>query len=459
MKEPIRTIVEQAKERRVVPASFATLPDGALAEMIYDPDESRTQFAVWRDGQVSYEPRLSVGERRILRPYSPENSLTRNDIVLFPSRAESYESDETLVDEVRAFIHRYVDLTPLFEELSAYYVLFSWVYDNFNELPYLRAKGDTGSGKTRFLLTVGSLCYKPAFASGASTVSPLFRILDLFKGTLVIDEGDFRFSDEKAEVIKILNNGNARGFPVLRSEIVGRHKEFSPRAYQVYGPKLVATRGAFQDRALESRCLTEEMGHRKLRPDVPINLPVSFNAEARALRNKLLMFRFRHHGQLTANPAFVDPAIEPRLNQVFVPLLSIIEDPGARSALKQALREYQRQLVADRGLEVEGQLVEVLSDLQRYDANTDLSIRDITSRFIERHAEEIERKITPKWVGGLVRRRLGLRTIRRGGSHLIPASEAPRLEQLYAKYGLEFEPPNTEIPQDIAQDVSRTLGL
>ena len=70
-------------------------------------------------------------------------------------------------------------------------------------------------------MTVGSLCYKPIFASGASTVSPLFRTLDLFRGTLVIDEGDFRFSDEKAEVIKILNNGNARGFPVPRTEVVG----------------------------------------------------------------------------------------------------------------------------------------------------------------------------------------------------------------------------------------------
>src|SRR5436190_2148860 len=137
--------------------------------------------------------------------------------------------------------------------------------------PYLRVRGDFGSGKTRFLLTVGSLCYKPIFASGASTVSPLFRILDAFKGTLVMDESDFRMSDERAEIVKILNNGNARGFPVLRSEVSGKKGEFNPRAYAVFGPKLVATRGFFQDRALESRCITEEMNHYHLRTDVPIN--------------------------------------------------------------------------------------------------------------------------------------------------------------------------------------------
>jgi hypothetical protein len=128
-----------------------------------------------------------------------------------------------------------------------------------------------GSGKTRFLLNVGSLCYKPIFASGASTVSPLFRLLQAFRGTLIIDEGDFRFSDEKVEVIKILNNGNAKGFPVLRGDTV-RGREFIPNAYQVYGPKLVATRGFFEDKALESRCLTEEMGTRRLRDEIPLNL-------------------------------------------------------------------------------------------------------------------------------------------------------------------------------------------
>ena len=59
------------------------------------------------------------------------------------------------------------------------------------------------------------------------------------RGTLIVDEGDFRFSDEKAELVKILSNGNGRGFPVLRSESVSG-KEFSPRAYSVFGPKLIA---------------------------------------------------------------------------------------------------------------------------------------------------------------------------------------------------------------------------
>src|SRR5206468_4228243 len=230
-------------------------------------------------------------------------------------------------------------------------------YDRFNELPYLRLRGDPGSGKTRFLLTVGSLCYKPIFASGASTVSPLFRILDAFRGALIVDEGDFKLSDERAEIVKILNNGNARGFPVLRSEVT-RQGEFNPRAYHVFGPKIVATRGYFEDRALESRCLTEVMGQAKLREEVPINLPPEHKEEALHLRNKLLLFRFHKRHKAGVKEALVDRTIEPRLNQIFVPLLSIIEDPKAREDLKELAREYNREMIAERGMDTEAQVLE-----------------------------------------------------------------------------------------------------
>jgi hypothetical protein len=48
--------------------------------------------------------------------------------------------------------------------------------------------------------------------------------------------------------------------------------------------------GFFKDRALESRCLTEETGGPSLRDDIPISLPQSFKDEAQSLRNQLLLY-------------------------------------------------------------------------------------------------------------------------------------------------------------------------
>src|SRR5947199_2466073 len=366
---------------------------------------------------------------RQLVPYSSPNNLIKHDVVLFPSEPEEYVSEEELLAEIQEFIHRYVDVTPLFEKIASYYVLFTWVFDSFNELPYLRLRGDPGSGKTRFLLTVGSLCYKPIFASGASTVSPLFRILDAFRGTLIIDEGDFRLSDERAEIVKILNNGNAKGFPVLRSE-ASKTGEFNPRAYTFFGPKIVATRGFFEDKALESRCLTEAMGQTGLRDDVPINLPPEHKEEALRLRNKLLLFRFRKLQYAGVREDLVDRSIEPRLNQIFVPLLSIIDDPEAIDDLRELARKYNREMIADRGLETEAQILEIIRDMLHSPFETRLSMTDITSWMMDRHSMDYERKITSKWIGNIIRKKLNLRLQKSDGLLSVPLSAETKPERL-----------------------------
>lgn len=430
--------VEKAKSKHATPTVSGVLRDGSLVEMVHRQEEHRTLLCVAKEGEIRYITNILEDGQRLV-PYSSENNLLKNDVVLFPSEAVEYGTDHALIAEIRQFIHRYVDISPLFEQIASYYILFSWVYDAFNELPYLRLRGDTGTGKTRFLLTAGSLCYKPIFASGASTVSPIFRILNDVRGTLIIDEGDFRFSDEKAEIVKILNNGNARGFPVLRSESVNS-REFSPRAYAVFGPKLVSTRGFFQDRALESRCLTEETGGQRLRGDIPLNLTALYQREALAIRNKLLMFRIRNFGRRAIDPTLADRSIEPRLSQIFVPLLSVIDDAEAQQALREVAREYHRELVADRGMDMEAQVLEIIQELRDSPYADSISIKEIAERMADRYGDDFERKVTPHWIGYVVRRKLGLKTEKHHGIYVVAASEGPKLTRLLEKYGITTEP-------------------
>src|SRR5215216_363055 len=438
MNQNQKTTPQRAKQRKGIPTISAVLPDNTIVEMVYNPEKKQSAFAIWQGETWSIEPVFTITPEENLVPYSPENNLVKHEVVLFPSGPQEYESEEKLLSEVQAFIHAYVDVSPLFEKIASYYVLFSWVYDGFNELPYLRLRGDPGSGKTRFLLTVGSLCYKPIFASGASTVSPLFRIIETFRGTLIIDEGDFRLSDEKAEIVKILNNGNARGFPVLRSEVSPK-REFNPTAYTVFGPKLVATRGFFQDRALESRCLTEAMGQQRLRDDVPINLPPVHKEEAIRLRNKLLLFRFRNFHKRLHSEALVDRKIEPRLNQVFVPLLSIIDDGKSRADLQELARKYHREMIVDRGMDIEAQVLEIIKDLIA-SGEAKLSVKEITNWFTDRHGADYERKVTSKWIGNIIRKKLSLKTQKSHGVFVIPPSEESKLVRLYERYGITPQP-------------------
>lgn len=409
------------------------LQDGSIAEMVYCPEEGTTAFLVGGKDRWSRETQIVLSDDEVLVPYSPQNNLLTHEVLLLPSDAREYGSEQELVLAIRSFIHRFVDVSPEFEEIAVQYVLFTWLFDDFNEVPYLRVQGDFGSGKSRFLLTVGSLCYRSIFASGASTVSPVFRILDSFRGTLVIDEGDFRVSDEKAEIVKIFNNGHARGFPVLRSEQAPT-KEFNPRAFIVFGPKVIATRGLFDDRALESRCISTTLGERRLRPDIPLNLTDEFRREARELRNQLLAFRFRTKGTRRGVRESGERGLEPRVAQIFAPLLATVADEEVRGRLREVCRRMSGELRDYRGGSLEGQVLEVVAALRGQGGR--IVVKDIAEEFIRRFGEEFGWQATPRWIGNVLRKRLLLKTVKTQGNFVVPASEFPAIDALCERYGV-----------------------
>jgi len=447
---------EQPPKHKGVPTVSMILPDGSAVELVFQLEARKTLFAIYSAGRWTLQPQLEIEKGVRFVPFSPDNNLIKNEVVLLPTEPRIYGTEEQLVAEVQQFIHRYVDLSPTFEKVAAYYVILSWQYDAFNELPYLRLRGDYGSGKTRALLTIGSLCYKGFFASGASTVSPLFHTLDAFRGTLVFDEADFRFSDERAEIVKILNNGNVRGLPVLRT-MMNRQREFNPQAFQVFGPKIVATRGSYDDKALESRFITEEMGTRPLRTDIPINLPNTFKDEARELRNKLLLYRFHRRHEVKLDESLVDPRLEPRLNQILLPLLSVVADEGLRAQLRSMALNMQMGLIAERWLLVEAQVLEILAELITTSSRPVVPVADITVGLIDRYGAEYERAITNRWIGSILRKKLNLQTYKSHGVYVVPLTERAKIELLCGRYGVNVI--TDQSPQERLGDVGTSGTL
>jgi len=437
------------RDKGPTPTVSRVLPDGRLVELLYDPDRRATAFAVGGpDGAIAIQETLDLGEGERLVPYAADNNLIATGCVLLPSEVGTFTSQADLIRRIQAFLHRYVDLSPVFEEMAAHYVLLSWVYDAFSELPYLRLRGDYGTGKTRALIAIGSLCYKPFFASGASTVSPIFHVLDAFGGTLVLDEADFRFSDATAPLSKILNNGNVAGLPVLRT-MTNRHKELNPRAFRVYGPKLVAMRHSFADRALESRFLTEETGQRPLRPDIPIQLPPDLHTEARALRNSLLAWRLAHRANVRTDASRQAAGVEPRLNQTALSLLSLMEDPALRGHVHDELAREQARLSEERAGSPEGRMVQVLSDQFADPARGRITVSGVADAFNQTSADPGRAPVSPRWVGWCVRERLKLTPTKSNGVFILSESERPKVEALAVRYGVQRAgaPPATPTPR------------
>lgn len=417
-----------------VSTASRVLSDGRLVELVLNSETRKTSLAVCAGAEVSIVAELALEGGERLVPISASNSLIRHQAIVLPEAPEPYGDVATLVADIELYIARYLSISDGFRRFAAYYILFSWVYDAFEEVPYLRVQAEWGSGKTRALIVIGSLCYRAFLASGASTVSPIFHTLDTFRGTLVLDEADFRISDQTTELTKILNNGNVRGFPVFRTAITQK-REFDPRAFQVFGPKLVAMRGSFSDEALESRFITERLDAVPMEPHIPINLPAAQRQEAQTLRNKLLRFRFDLRLGLHADEALVDTTLSPRTNQILVPLLSIIPDATARDEVKRAVAAAEQVRRASRSRTVEADVLEIVVELAAK-SERPIPLSDICARLTSQYDGDYDRPFSSRYVGNILRSRLGLYSYKSHGTYVIVV-DRDRLRRLAMRFGVE----------------------
>lgn len=421
---------KRAKIKRV---SFLDYGDGRLAELVGEEGNAdSSMFVVYEvlGEKINVEDKIKLDNVLCL---PPKDDLVKNGTVLLPTYPKEYGSVKELTALINKFIYRYLDISASYRRIATYYVLLSWVYDCFEAIPYLRPLGDYGTGKTRFQKVVGSICYKPMFAGGATTPSPIFRIIDLYHGTLVIDEADFRFSDSHAEVIKILNCGYTKGIPVLRTE---GEKERVPTAYNVYCPKIIATRKRFKDPALESRCLTEIMQGNP-RPDIPLHLPKEFYKETLFIRNLLLMFRFKHYGQIKLKPELAVENIEPRINEVLLPLLSIVEEEEVLKEIQDFARQYAEQLRISRGEELPAEILRMMAEM--VENGEVLLHKKIAEKVNEgRNKERGEYLISPSKIGRINSSHFNFKTRQvKGVTEIL--WDAEKAEKLCRHYGIDYQ--------------------
>lgn len=344
---------DSVKKKEPIQTSFIE-DEGMLVEQIYEEGRG-SSFAAWDGKSVEYIDSYEV-DGEVFVPNAGED--VQKGVVLLPSKAEEYESEEKLLEEIEDYLRKWVGVSESFYKIGAQYILTSWLYDRFDTINYLRALGDTGTGKSRFMNTFGGLCYKYINIAGAVRAAPVYRVIERWKGTLGIEEADFEKSDETQEMIKIINCGFEKNNPVMRCDKENLQLQF----FTTFGPKVIATRKNFTDAATEARCLTERMFQDGSKPDTKTK---AFYDDRLKLRNKLLMFRFKNYHSVDISRVLdIDLTfLEPRLRQASRPFLAMVWDkPTILEQFKSFLRKYQEEIVDVRGNSFEGQIVSEIKD-------------------------------------------------------------------------------------------------
>ena len=352
---------EEGEQPEIVEAPMG-VSQTILSEMVKHND--KPMFAVYdrTSGVITYQDKVE-SDGKIIRP--PQDETYTKGYVLLPTEAEDYGTFEDLYQEIKQFVHRYVDVSEDYESIASIYPIVTWFYDTMYAVVYLRQRGNWGTGKSRFLDVFGSICYRPVKLTGGSSTAPIYRILERWKGTMIMDEGDFKKGTDAEDIVmKILNNGYERNKPISRCnpEDPTEINYFDP-----FGPKVIATRYDFTDKATESRCFTEIAKETK-REDIPTNLTPAFYEEAQTLRNKLLMYRFKNYDRI--KELSDDPSFKPDLGKVIKRLIQgaksfaviIDNNPDLMEKLRNFLKNLNYELIQEASTTTEGYIVKILEE-------------------------------------------------------------------------------------------------
>lgn len=292
-----------------------------------------------------------------------DEAVDQGAILLPESKGLPHETRD-LLDEIIEYSKIYVDIDDEERFLLSAYVLLSWQFDKFKALPFIRLKGDTGSGKSRALRVFGGLLYKPLCQGGAATAASARRLLDEWRGSWVVDEANWGDTDESAEISKIIcarfsddEFSNWMGIKENRNE--------GAEVRRLYGPSMIASRSTFRDMALEGRFLNIDMKETSIK-ELPVNLGLEFECHREQVRQDLLAWRVTKIHEDWTPPELSKEDwgdlwnYEPRVRQIVQPLLQLL---GDKNTISNIIKRHQSRVIEERSNSWEGQVVNALYEI------------------------------------------------------------------------------------------------
>jgi len=198
-------------------------------------------------------------------------------------------------EKVSEFVHKYVELSEEQEKVVVDYALETW-QPLGKRVKYLQFLGGTCTGKTRALRVMEAIVKNPLFVYGASSSRAVLGFMNnQHPCTLILEEADLMIEpkefcefcgqviepeEQRESVFKqILASGASSGNGLIWRRGKNEDGEHEFEFLKIFGHKIIATRGRFDDMALQSRCIAIEM-QGNIRSDTPMILDPEFVKDA-----------------------------------------------------------------------------------------------------------------------------------------------------------------------------------
>ena len=164
-----------------------------IAEQIYNPDppEGRNHHCYLIkevDKEVEYLNHLNLETREIYPAFIPQ--IEERQGIFVPSGVEDYESFDELYTENLKHVSEFIDLDTYDLHMGVIFIMTSWIYNAYMNVPYIKILGDFNTGKSRYINAIGLSCYRPFIVNSSSSIAALRRMVHGIRGTMVLDEFD-----------------------------------------------------------------------------------------------------------------------------------------------------------------------------------------------------------------------------------------------------------------------------
>jgi hypothetical protein len=430
---PAQGIGDSQDQTEIEQTYGLVLDDGTIIDAIYDKTaRPNCSFAVARpDGTISLKTSVTVNGVTTFPPLDQISRFERGSAIL-ASGVDEYGTSQDLLHSIESHLGKYIDQESFIISLMANYVMMTYVWDAFSAIPYLRFKGQPGTGKSRCLKIMKNLCYRTINLGAGMSKAALYRSIDNVGGTLVIDEAEYGAANLQSDVMKVLNMGYEREGTITLCSPKGKD-DWETRDYRVGGPKLLANRHDFGDFALETRCITIETVSRNLAEHIRAEFPREFEKEGERLRNQSLKWRFDHLHSLDKREDALRH-LDGRARQLALPIYSVSPDLEFRRVFIRRMEEGSESLREDDPSRI---VLEAIASFAKQNRANGVYAAEIRERALARaHDRDIPYYFfQPKKVADLIRG-LGFKTVKHQHGQFVlfdPKQLALQCDQFHIK--------------------------
>jgi hypothetical protein len=229
-----------------------------------------------------------------------------------------------LLDEVRAFVRRFVVLNEAQLDAVVLWAAHTHAFDAFNCTPYKAISSpEKRSGKTRLLEVLEVLVREPLPTANISDAA-LFRVIDARQPTLLVDEVDAIFGKKspRDELRGIINAGYRRGATTHR---MGGANNSALQTFSVYCPKAFAGIGDCLPDTIRDRAIPIRLRRRTRGETVERFRLRDVEPEGHELRDRLAAWLETALDELAESRPTLPGELDDRAQDVWEPLLAIAD--------------------------------------------------------------------------------------------------------------------------------------